>query len=382
MGDTPTHAALLDFPLSVLRTMSGNTKTPTEVVILGAGVIGLSVAYTLSSNSGDAYKIKIVARDMPEDLDSQAFSSPWAGANWSPMRGFDENTKRRELKTFNKLWDMIPTGRSMALPSRVYYDTSEDLSQLWYKDLVRDFRVMDKSELPEGVTGGVSFKTLSINPEVYLPWLKSELLARGVEFVRRKVQSLGEAAALAGPKGVLVNATGLGARSLIGVEDTNVYPIRGQTIIVYAPEIKEFISFPLGASDDGAATYIIPRPFPAGHVLLGGTYQLDDWDTSVSVPAAKGILARCTALAPQLASPETRILSHNVGLRPARKGGARVEAEYLDLPVKSELFPADTKGPKGRVLVVHAYGFGPAGYQNSWGAAEDVVELIKGNSQN
>lgn len=27
--------------------------------------------------------------------------------------------------------------------------------------------------------------------------------------------------------------------------------------------------------------------------------------------------------------------------------------------------------------VVHAYGFGPAGYQESWGAAEDAVKLIK-----
>ena len=47
-----------------------------QVVVLGAGVIGLTVAHVLSQNP--RYKITVVARDMPDDLDSQAFASPWA----------------------------------------------------------------------------------------------------------------------------------------------------------------------------------------------------------------------------------------------------------------------------------------------------------------
>lgn len=76
------------------------------------------------------------------------------------------------------------------------------------------FRVLDRSELPLDQKAGIAFKTFSVNPEVYLPWLQSELLTRGVEFVRRRVHSLGEAASLVGPNGVLVNATGLGGHSL------------------------------------------------------------------------------------------------------------------------------------------------------------------------
>lgn len=61
-------------------SMSGESKTsdPKEIVILGAGVIGLTIAHVLSTSPHHAYKISIVARDMPEDLDSQAFASPWA----------------------------------------------------------------------------------------------------------------------------------------------------------------------------------------------------------------------------------------------------------------------------------------------------------------
>ena len=65
-----------------------SAATKTEVVILGAGVIGLTVAHVLSEDA--RYRIKVVARDMPEDLDSQAFSSPLAVCV-SPVSFFDRN---------------------------------------------------------------------------------------------------------------------------------------------------------------------------------------------------------------------------------------------------------------------------------------------------
>jgi hypothetical protein len=80
----------------------------------------------------------------------------------------------------------------------------------------RQFRVLDRAELADAgaFAAGVAFSTISVNPETYLPWLKSELVKRGVTFVRKKIASLGEAAACAGPGGVLVNASGLGNASL------------------------------------------------------------------------------------------------------------------------------------------------------------------------
>jgi len=71
------------------------------VVILGAGVIGLTIAHVLSSELSNAWKIIVVAWDMPEDLDSQGWASPWAGANWSQMYmgGLDERIKKWETVT-------------------------------------------------------------------------------------------------------------------------------------------------------------------------------------------------------------------------------------------------------------------------------------------
>ena len=55
---------------------AGNTP---HVVILGAGVIGLTTAHVLSERY-PLYKFTVVARDLPEeaDLNSQAWASPWA----------------------------------------------------------------------------------------------------------------------------------------------------------------------------------------------------------------------------------------------------------------------------------------------------------------
>ncbi|KAI0299093.1 hypothetical protein B0F90DRAFT_1728992, partial [Multifurca ochricompacta] len=86
-------------------------------------------------------------------------------------------------------------------------------------------------------------------------------------------------------------------------------------------------------------------------------------------------------LVPASDEPTTRIHSHNVGLRPAREGGPRVEAQFIDVPSKDALIPKllEAPGETKTFLVVHAYGFGPAGYQQSWGAAEEVVRLMKEN---
>jgi 2-polyprenyl-6-methoxyphenol hydroxylase-like FAD-dependent oxidoreductase len=46
-----------------------------EVVILGAGVIGLISAAKLAEQG---YKPVIVARDLPTDSESPDFASPWA----------------------------------------------------------------------------------------------------------------------------------------------------------------------------------------------------------------------------------------------------------------------------------------------------------------
>lgn len=104
---------------------------------------------------------------------------------------------------------------------------------------------------------------------------------------------------------------------------------------------------------------MIPRP--DGTVILGGTFQPDNWQLATDPRTMRRIFERCSALVPALLPAHgTTILSHNVGLRPARKTGPRVEIEIVSLPLEGDLVPISKSEPRMRLdlRVIHAYGFG------------------------
>jgi D-amino-acid oxidase len=75
-------------------------------------------------------------------------------------------------------------------------------------------------------------------------------------------------------------------------------------------------------------------------------------------------LKDCYKLEPKLAGPpgtswiDIEVVSHNVGHRPAREGGARLELERRS-DLRSSPLVTKSKGDGG--AVIHAYGFGSAG---------------------
>lgn len=192
------------------------------------------------------------------------------------------------------------------------------------------------------------------------------LQSDGVPIIRKRISSLDEAYTF-GPVDLVINCTGLGARTLLGVQDTKVYPARGQTVLVRAPKVTWCSSTKSKdrLQSTGVQTYIIPRPGGQGHVILGGTFEKDIWDVQPDPKQAERILKECYELCPELSEKGgwegIEVLSHNVGLRPAREGGARVELEKRTVGVGA-LVPSEGRIEGGReVGVVHAYGIGPAG---------------------
>ncbi|KAM0750306.1 nucleotide-binding domain-containing protein [Meredithblackwellia eburnea MCA 4105] len=328
-----------------------------RIVVIGAGVLGLTSALVLARKGA---KVHIVARDLPSDLDSQSFASPWAGANWCPF-----STKKEicdwEAETYGRLRELIPSGLAMTLPAIKFAANEEDLLNHWFKDVVTSYEVLPPSACPPN-TVGVKFESVSVNSPVYIQWLAAELKKLNVLIERRQVRSLDDAFLAFGGVSVVINATGLGAKSLEGVMDQAVEPIRGQTVLIRS-NVKDCIMDDSGkGSADAQSAYIIPRP--GGEVICGGCFGVGDWDTSVDFDLAKKILERCYKLNPAISNgggvEGIKILRHNVGLRPSRRGGPRVEAEKVK-----------------QGTVVHAYGIGPAGYQTSWGIGKNVSELVE-----
>jgi len=175
----------------------------------------------------------------------------------------------------------------------------------------------------------------------------------------------------------IVACPGLGAATIEGIADPDVYPIRGQTVLVRAPWIR----FGRTHSEkvvDGEWTYIIPRR--GGDVIIGGTKTSNDFRPDPLEDITEDILIRCLKLCPELVtgSPEFAsktsapsvedlryfVIEEGCGLRPARRGGIRLELDWLDV------------SPEGKIPVIHHYGHGGYGYQSSWGSAEMAVELL------
>ncbi|KAG1805888.1 hypothetical protein EV424DRAFT_1558673, partial [Suillus variegatus] len=254
--------------------MSSDSKPHVPLVILGAGVTGLTIAYIAACDSDVDFDITIIARDMPGDWHSQAWASPFAGASWSPMPlgATDERVRRWEQITFDRLWDMAPSGLVKRAPAKVLGETDGLLSNIWWQDLVRDFKLLSESEVPAPCKVGAAFTTVTVNPFEYLPWLRSELESRGVVFRRQYIRSLDEVKPFVGKTG-------------------------GQSIIVERTDLEEFV-----VVRSELHTSITPRPglTQMNTVSLGGTYQVGSWDTSLDMSTAKGIFERCSVIAPCL----------------------------------------------------------------------------------
>ncbi|BGP53383.1 D-amino acid oxidase [Rhodotorula sphaerocarpa] len=349
-----------------------------RVAVLGSGVIGLAAALALAQKG---YKVHVIARDLPEDTVAQTFASPWAGANFTPFMTKEAGPRQAkwETATFKQWVDLVPQGLVMWLKDTRRFAADEaGLLGHWYKDITPNYRHLAPSECPPGAIG-VQYDTLSVNAPQYCQHLQREAQKLGVTFERRLVTSLEQIDA---QYQLIVNATGLGAKSIAGVEDQEVEPIRGQTVLVKS-DCKRCTM-----DSSGNPAYIIPRP--GGEVICGGTYLVGNYDLSVDPPTIERILKHCLRLDPSISTDGTlegiEIVRHNVGLRPARRGGPRLELEEITLPLErsrsklalgmAKADGAETAARRRRVPVVHAYGFSSAGYQQSWGVALDVVELV------
>lgn len=211
---------------------------------------------------------------------------------------------------------------------------------------------MDVDNLAEGAAFGIGFDTVTLNAPEYVKWLYKECLKRGVTFQKKTVESFDE---IDSSFKIIFNCTGLGARKLCG--DSKVYPTRGQTVLVKNTTNMVNTYSRVGQNH---LSYLIPRPGDGG-LIIGGCQQPNNWDYTVDEGLADKMLEWARTLYPGIfpADHKFEIIKHNVGLRPSRIGGARVETEEI-----------------GDRLIIHGYGIGGWGFQASWGLALKMIILL------
>ncbi|KAF8632875.1 hypothetical protein AX17_004723 [Amanita inopinata Kibby_2008] len=358
-----------------------------QIIVLGAGVIGLSTGIKILEKGG--YKVTIVAEILPTDPKDIRYASHFAGAQHVTAASRDNPRQNRiDRETFDTMWELSEPGSHaegcfLRLSQTELYGGNKQPAPL---EGYPNHRVLTDDELPPDATSGVTFDSLTTDTPMYLSYLMSRFFSSGGSIIRGSVQHIdqllkGGINAFARRNksdpvipDALVICAGLGARFLGGVEDKTLYPVRGQTVLLRAPWVK----FGKTISDNrGLWTYVIPRR--SGDVIIGGTKAYRDWHPLVRPEITRDILERTLAMCPELAPSGIRkereptvddiiplILEENVGLRPSRDAGIRLEVE---------LFEGTEE--KSKIPVVYNYGHGGYGFIGSWGSATKALELLE-----
>ena len=315
----------------------------TEVTIVGAGVIGLSCAVRLLEAGHD---VRVYGRALSPSAPGaeradrvDTVTSAVAAAVWYPYLAEPRDRvggwSATALGAFTDLAALGVDGVVMTPGTEIF---REPVPEPWWTSAVPSVeRVLQPRP---GYAEGWSFVSPVIEMPVYLPWLAGRVRELGGTVEQRDVRSLDEL------DGLVVNATGLGARELVG--DASMEPVRGQ--VVYLEQVgvdRWWIDD--SALDLGVTTYVVPR---SRDIVVGGTEDHGAEELTVDPATADAILERARDLVPELR--DARVLGHNVGLRPSRPT-VRLERE------------GD---------VVHCYGHGGAGVTLSWGCADEVTALI------
>jgi D-amino-acid oxidase len=308
---------------------------PVRIVVVGGGVVGLTCAHRLV-RAGHA--VQVWSRDEVEHTTSAV-----AAALWYPYRALpEEPVTRWSAATYDMLSILSVRPETAVRLVRGRELSRTPLPDPWWAAAVPKLGRVPAAALPPGYADGYDFAAPVVHMPVYLRWLVDELAAAGVRLRHRELTDLDPARRAAD---VVVNATGLGARTLVG--DRELTGRRGQVVRVADPGLTRWT---LDEGHPGGMVYVVPR---GTDVICGGTYEASE-DAEPDSGTADAILERCRELVPELA--DVPVLGHAVGIRPVRTA-VRVERD------------GD---------VVHCYGHGGAGVTLSWGCADEVVRLVDG----
>jgi D-amino-acid oxidase len=309
-----------------------------RVRVVGAGIVGLTSALRLAEAG---HRVRLIAAELPEGTTSSV-----AAALWYPYRAYPQAEVTRWSAASYRVLERLAADPASGVRLRRGRELFRaPVADPWWRSAVPELGRVPSDQLPEGYVDGYELTVPVVDMAMHLSWLVTRLRTAGVRIEVRRLAGL--SSAFDGVDAVL-NCAGLGSGELAG--DRTLTPVRGQVLVVEQFGLTNWL---LDQHDPEQLTYLVPR---RNTVILGGTAEEGEENLDVRPATAEAILARCAALVPAAAG--ARIVSHRVGLRPARP------AVRLDTELRVE-------GP-----VVHCYGHGGAGVTLSYGCAADVVEHV------
>ena len=254
---------------------------PARFAVLGCGVSGLSTALLLQRRyQNGPGTVTIYAKELPPYTTSNI-----AGASWAPTSVFEDATSkfneqfRQACRISNKAFQLL-VGPEYGVR---WIDTFELMRNevALQRELPGGNDLYPQIEIhrdPENYFGFPYVRqcsTMLIEPSIYLNALLRDFYVAGGKVVVKEFKSRAEVARLR--ETVIFNCTGLGSRELF--KDEELIPVRGQLeILLPQPEIDySYLS----------SGYMFPR---RDGIILGGTWDHDDWSLTPDPEQATNIL--------------------------------------------------------------------------------------------
>lgn len=322
---------------------------PHKIVVLGAGIIGITSAIKLLENG---FAVTVLSKDEPFQTNSDSAVATWYAPD--DVKPCLQVLCLESLVYFDAL-SKEPTSGVQRI-SMVYYFKDEHAFQqsVWsnasWKNLLN---ISD--QLPEDFikhdmfTKAVAAKIPLIDINIYRPFLLKKFMQLGGQFIIKKIhawQDLGDDWTM------IINCAGWEAAFL--TQDNEVYPVRGQIEVGRAvTELKQSYSF--NVTDLNAYGVFKPQ---SNEWVFGTTYQIHDTEKQARTVDKDAILKKVAPFFPEINLLKT---TSRVGIRCGRPD-VRIEKEML-------------AGKQGNpILLIHCYGHGGSGVSASWGSAEQVLK--------
>ncbi|KAH6628818.1 FAD dependent oxidoreductase-domain-containing protein [Chaetomium tenue] len=405
----------MDYPLMKLSTTDTPLEAPKKraehILILGAGVSGLMVAWMLLDKGK---RVTIFADDWAwtKDFKKSRMTSQIAGALWEFPPGGCGLT---EIEEAGNGWATVADYQEWALQSYEFYhkfDTEvsnpherygtslglrfANLHQFFYDsgfsedeekklekikeahDLATsaEFKAQNVVDLAKtGLKSGYTHRAPILNTDKAMAYLMALVKAKGANLETRTfkeeegtILKSGEQLLKDHHAHAIVNATGLGAGKLM--DDTDVYPVRGGVLRVdntrkgqfrhlndayLVPAQKDANEFPT------KTIFIVPRSDDV--LYVGSIIQPNNRDKNLTPasPEVEAMWDRAGDFIPRLRHaglvPEYPFAQ---GLRPFSKKNAKVRADE-----------------KAEFRLVHNYGHGGSGWTLGIGTARCVVSILE-----
>ncbi|RSL62654.1 hypothetical protein CEP54_005598 [Fusarium duplospermum] len=350
------------------------------IVIIGAGIIGLTCALSIQSKLAKQhldhrYQVILVSRDFPTCAPGAPtshtvdYASVWAGAHVRPIPASTPQLAREA--TWLKQTVQHLSGQAEREPwigitpvtGVEYLEVPDEAYQTWIggsfeaETGLTGFRELLTSALPPGVVLGFEYQTFCINAPVYCTGLLRKFLLQGGHTLKKNLISEWEGFSVAPDVAVVINASG------VGFGDPKCFPTRGQIVLTNLTGFSKTIT---RQCKDGSWSFVIPRFFDGG-TIIGGTKEPNNWETEPHLDTREKLMEAAKGLDPSLAASleaNPHVIANVVGRRPTRDGGMRLQ------------FEKNSSSEESGRAVVHAYGAGGRGYELSWGVAQEVTSLV------